>query len=87
MMSWHILWVIHTNKCGSVQLLDHYTVPHEIYHLINCPCHLLMYLHESSYACFVLNLQREYWTKNEIHAGTLQDRAKSPTHFLYLYDI
>ena len=20
-MSWHVLWVVHTNKCGSVQLL------------------------------------------------------------------
>ena len=34
-----------------------------------------------------------HWTKNEIsyniiiHAGNLQDRAKSPTHFLHSYDI
>ena len=35
-MSRHVLWVIHTNKCGSVQLLGQCIVPYEIYHLINC---------------------------------------------------
>ena len=36
-MSQPILWVIHTNKCGSIQLLGQYNiVPYEIYHLINC---------------------------------------------------
>ena len=45
-MSQHVLWVIHTNKYGIVQLLGHYTVPYGIYHLINCPCYL-MYFHGS----------------------------------------
>ena len=43
-MSQPVLWVIHTNKCGIVQLLGHYTVPYEIYPLVNCPCYL-MYFH------------------------------------------
>ena len=41
-MSQPVLWIIHTNKCGRVQLLlGHYTVPYEIYHLINCPFYLI----------------------------------------------
>ena len=35
-MSQYMLWVIHTNKCGSIQLLGQYSVPYEIYHPINC---------------------------------------------------
>ena len=34
-MSRPVLWVIHTNKCGSVQLLGQCIVPYETYHLIN----------------------------------------------------
>ena len=51
-MSQPVLWVIHTNKCGSVQLLGHHIVPYEIYHLINY-VHYLLYFHVS-HACFVL---------------------------------
>ena len=43
-MSQHGLWVVHTNKCGIVQLLGHYAVPYEIYHPINnCPCYLVYF--------------------------------------------
>ena len=35
-MSWPVLWVIHINKCRSVQLLGQCIVPYDTYHLINC---------------------------------------------------
>ena len=34
-MSQLVLWVVHTNKGGSVQLLGQGVVPYEIYHQIN----------------------------------------------------
>ena len=34
-MSQPVLWVIHTNKCESVQLLGQCNIPCEIYYLIN----------------------------------------------------
>ena len=37
-----VLWVIHTYKCGSVQLLGQCNMPSEIFHLINC-IHYLPY--------------------------------------------
>ena len=57
-MSQPVLWVIHTNKCGSVQLLGHYTVPYEIYPLMDCLCYL-MYSNLCEFMRFVLNLQEE----------------------------
>ena len=48
-MSQPVLWVIHTNKRESNQLLGQCIVPYEIYHLINC-IHYLLYFH----AYFVL---------------------------------
>ena len=41
-LSQPVLWVIHTNKCGSIQLLGQCIVPYEIYHPINC-IHCLLY--------------------------------------------
>ena len=37
-ISRHVLWVIHTNKRGSVQLLGQCIVPYQIYHLIKFDC-------------------------------------------------
>ena len=36
-LSQPILWVIHTNKCGSIQLLGQCIVPYEIYHPYSLP--------------------------------------------------
>ena len=48
----HSLWVIRTNKCGSVQLLGLHILPYKIYHLINCILYLLWF--HVSHASFAL---------------------------------
>ena len=51
-LSQPILWVIHTNKHGSIQLLGQCIVPYEIYHPIS-RIHCLLYFMRL-YAYFVL---------------------------------
>ena len=50
-MSRPVLWVIHTNKCESVQLLGQHIVPYETYHPINCILTYCIFMLVHAYFC------------------------------------